>query len=66
MSTVRDILVDIGGKNYTIESDDNYLEHIRNGFEPDMVKLFGAVAAGSDVVLDVGAKEPAPEIRTEG
>lgn len=55
MSIPREITVDIGGKNFTITSDDSYLEHIKNGFEPDMVKLFRAVASNSEVILDVGA-----------
>jgi FkbM family methyltransferase len=55
MSAVREVRVDIGGRNYTIISDDNYLEQIENGFEPDMVKLFRAVASGCEVILDIGA-----------
>jgi FkbM family methyltransferase len=55
VSITREVRVDIGGKNYTIASDDNYLEHIKNGFEPDMVKLFRAVTSSSDVILDIGA-----------
>ena len=47
--------MDIGGKNYVLTSDDDYLAQIENGFEPDMVRLFRAVAAGSEVILDVGA-----------
>ena len=55
MSAARAVNVDIGGKNYVITSDDNYLAYIENGFEPDMVRLFRSVASGSDVILDVGA-----------
>jgi tRNA1(Val) A37 N6-methylase TrmN6 len=55
MSIAREVRVGIGGKNYAIASDDNYLEHIKNGFEPDMVKLFRAVASDSEVILDIGA-----------
>jgi len=55
MSNVREITVDIGGKNFTITSDDDYLEHIKGAFEPSMVKLFTAVASGSQTILDVGA-----------
>lgn len=36
----KEILVKIGGGEYLIASDDNYLEHIRNGFEPETVSLF--------------------------
>ena len=49
------IQVDIGGKKYAITSDDNYLDHIRRGFEPAMVKLIKAVARDSAVSLDIGA-----------
>jgi FkbM family methyltransferase len=52
---VREVRVNIGGKNYTMTSDDDYLGHIEKGFEPDMVKLFRAVAGDSDVILDIGA-----------
>jgi len=55
MSTAREIAVNIGGKNYSITSDDSYLEHIKNGFEPEMVQLFRTVASDSEVVLDIGA-----------
>ncbi len=53
--SLRELMVDIGGKKYAITSDDSYLEHIKNGFEPDMVKLFKSLASGSEVILDVGA-----------
>jgi FkbM family methyltransferase len=55
MRAVREANVDIGGKKYIITSDDDYLESIRNGFEPEMVKLFRTVASDSEVILDVGA-----------
>lgn len=55
MSLTREIMVDIGGKIYPITSDDDYLENIKNGFEPHMVKLFRALATDSEVILDVGA-----------
>lgn len=48
-------MVDIGGNNYLISSDDDYLEYIANGFEPEMVKLFHVLAANSKVTLDIGA-----------
>jgi hypothetical protein len=35
---VQHVMTDIGGKQYRIESDDNYLEHIRGTFEPHMVE----------------------------
>ncbi|MBC7944395.1 MAG: FkbM family methyltransferase, partial [Burkholderiales bacterium] len=55
MSIAREVRVDIGGKSYIVASDDKYLEHIENGFEPDMVKLFRTVASDSEVILDIGA-----------
>jgi len=55
MNITRAIKVDIGGKKYTITSDDDYLEFIRNGFEPDTVELFRTIASNSKVILDVGA-----------
>jgi FkbM family methyltransferase len=55
MREITAIPVNIGGNIYTITSDDNYLEHIKNGFEPDMVKLFRTLANRSEVILDVGA-----------
>src|ERR1019366_3340422 len=55
MSIAREVNVDIGGKNYTMISDDDYLGQMGSAFEPDMVKLFRTVAGDSEVVLDVGA-----------
>ena len=55
MTSVREAQVDIGGKNYLITSDDDFLEHIRASFEPEMVKLFKTLASGSEVILDIGA-----------
>ena len=52
---MREIPVNIGGKTYRITSDDNYLDQIQNGFEPEMVRLFRAVATGSHTILDIGA-----------
>ena len=55
MNIEREVVVDIGGKNYFITSDDDYLEQVKNGFEPDMVQLFTAIANGSETILDIGA-----------
>ncbi len=54
---VKNQKVNIGGNEYIISSDsiDNYLEYIKNGFEPDMVKLFRVLATGSNLILDIGA-----------
>lgn len=55
MSAAREVKIDIGGKQYSITSDDDYLEHIKNGFEPEMVKLFRSLADNSETILDIGA-----------
>lgn len=55
MGIEREARVTIGGKNYTIISDDDYLKNIGTNFEPHMVKLFRSVADDSEVILDVGA-----------
>ena len=48
--------MEIGGWHYGITSDDDdYLDYIKNGFEPVMVRLFKNLISGTDVVLDVGA-----------
>lgn len=47
--------VNIGGKQYIIASDDNYLEHLNGDFEPAIVSLFQSLTAANDVVLDIGA-----------
>jgi FkbM family methyltransferase len=52
---IRSAHVDIGGTSYLIASDDAYLDHIANGFEPGMVQLLRTVASDSEVILDVGA-----------
>jgi protein-L-isoaspartate O-methyltransferase len=54
MKNSRELTVDIGGNKYVIASDDDYLEQIRNGFEPDMVMLFKVLAANSETILDIG------------
>lgn len=51
----RYVVTDIGGKHYRMESDDDYLDHIRGTFEPHMVELFDTLLAPSDTVLDIGA-----------
>lgn len=55
MRTVTELMVDIGGKSYLLRSDDAYLEYIKPGFEPDMVKLFRTVASDSEIIFDIGA-----------
>ncbi|MET4162482.1 FkbM family methyltransferase [Marinobacterium sp. MBR-111] len=55
MTNSRELNINIGGRDYVIASDDNYLEHIKTGFEPEMVKLFKTLAANSESLLDIGA-----------
>ena len=55
MKSPMELSVNIGGDEYIITSDDDYLEHIRNGFEPEMVKLFKVLATDSETILDIGA-----------
>lgn len=55
MPASREIDVQIGPRTYRIASDDNYLEHIRNGFEPEMVKVFTHLISREAHIYDVGA-----------
>ena len=55
LRSARERNVDIGGKKYAIASDDDYLEYIRSGFEPEMISLFRTLATGSETILDIGA-----------
>jgi len=45
----------IGGTTHGFESDDNYLAHVGEDFEPDMVALFKTLVKPDMVVADVGA-----------
>ena len=51
----RTVTMDIGGKRFAMTSDDEYIGQHAHGFEPHLVDLFRALAAGSDVTLDIGA-----------
>ncbi|MDL2356433.1 MAG: FkbM family methyltransferase, partial [Pseudomonadota bacterium] len=51
----KQVAVKIGARDCLIQSDDNYLDHIRGTFEPHMIDLFRSVADGSEVILDIGA-----------
>lgn len=55
MSVEKEAKVKIDNKEYVIVSDDDYLEHIRRGFEPETVKLLKSFIKKTDYVLDVGA-----------
>lgn len=55
MSIVHKANIDIGGINYLIVSDDDYLRNMGQSFEPEMVKLFRHLVSGHEVVLDIGA-----------
>lgn len=51
----RHVTTDIGGRQYRIASDDNYLDHIQGTFEPSMVELFDTLVKPAHTVLDIGA-----------
>jgi FkbM family methyltransferase len=55
VGTGRHVLTDIGGKMYRMESDDDYLDHVGDVFEPHMVRLFDSLVRPTATVLDVGA-----------
>ena len=55
MTAIKNRKVDIDGRKYSLVSDDDYLDHIADGFEPDMVRLFRTVTNEPKVVLDIGA-----------
>lgn len=55
MNTLNSNLINIGGKRYSLSSDDDYLAHIGREFEPDMVNLFKSTITSNDTVLDIGA-----------
>ena len=48
-------IIKIDGKNYTVSSDDNYLDAMGDEFEPHMVELFKSLIGPQDVVADIGA-----------
>lgn len=55
MKKIKELMVYIAEKKYLITSDDNYLNHIKKGFEPEMVALLKTLATNSDTILDIGA-----------
>ncbi|MCK5685061.1 FkbM family methyltransferase [bacterium] len=55
MAVIKEVSVDIGGKKYIITSDDSYLDYIKSGFEPEMVKLFKTLITDCKIILDIGA-----------
>ncbi|MET3654104.1 FkbM family methyltransferase [Dyella japonica] len=50
-----DFVVDIGGKDHVLDSDDQYLSQVGRVFEPQTVALFRVLAPQPRTVLDVGA-----------
>ena len=50
-----DFLIDIGGKDYTLASDDQYLGTLGRIFEPRSVELFRTIAGSPRTIFDVGA-----------
>lgn len=55
MNSKNVVEINIGGKNYILASDDNYLTNMSADFEPEMVELFSTIIGDKDVVLDIGA-----------
>jgi len=51
----RTLPVVIGDRAYDITSDDQYLDYIAAGFEPDTVKLLDSLVEKHHTVFDVGA-----------
>lgn len=51
----RMVRTDIGGKQYWLVSDDDYLNGLGEAFEPAMVFLFDALIEPQHTVLDIGA-----------
>ena len=55
MNKVRRIETRIGGLKYVVESDDDYLDHVGDNFEPEIVELLQLLSKGSKTILDIGA-----------
>ena len=47
--------IHIGNHQAKITSDDNYLKHMADHFEPNQIDLFSRILNKSDTVLDIGA-----------
>lgn len=55
MGDIHEVTMRIGGEEYTLASDDDYLLAQGVVFEPETVRLFEATAANTRTSLDVGA-----------
>lgn len=53
--TQNSVTCRIGENRYVIQSDDDYLLHIGDDFEPDMVALFASLIDRDMTIVDVGA-----------
>lgn len=51
----RTVLTNIGGTQYRVASDDDYVSGLGAEFEPAMVALFDTLIGPGDIVLDIGA-----------
>lgn len=49
---MRELL--IGGRPYSVTSDDEYLEAMGEDFEPELPRLFRALSKPGDVLTDIG------------
>jgi FkbM family methyltransferase len=55
MNSKRILPIKIGDVIYQITSDDNYLDYVKDGFEPQMVNVFKSLIDKDKVVFDIGA-----------
>jgi len=51
----RSVVSNIGGHDYQLVSDDDYLNRVAGKFEPDTVRLFETLINPNDTVFDIGA-----------
>lgn len=49
----KEALVSIAGTEFTVASDDDYLEHVQGEFEPETTRILSSIAHGT--ALDIGA-----------
>jgi FkbM family methyltransferase len=55
MSPEKAINVRIGSRSYLLSSDDDYLESMKDGFEPHTVRLLESLLSENSLVIDAGA-----------
>jgi FkbM family methyltransferase len=52
---MKELVVKIDNKKYKLCSDDNYIEHVKNNFEPEMIELFKTIISKDSIIIDIGA-----------